>query len=111
MSDDNHSEILAEFTTVTGASEDRAKFYLESANWNIQVTTKCQTGWPQWTERVFFDKQIGKNCKSYLAVVCVRVSDMCDVKQKNNEVLTSQTDNWHFCPLLPNVLLLLLLLL
>lgn len=37
MSDDNHSEVLSEFTAVTGASEDRAKFYLESANWNLQV--------------------------------------------------------------------------
>lgn len=37
MSDSNHDEILSEFTAVTGSNEDRAKFYLESANWNLQV--------------------------------------------------------------------------
>lgn len=37
MSDGNRDEILSEFTGVTGVAEDRAKFYLESANWNLQV--------------------------------------------------------------------------
>lgn len=37
MSDGNRDEILSEFTAVTGVAEDRAKFYLESANWNLQV--------------------------------------------------------------------------
>lgn len=37
MSDSDHNELLSEFTTITGTSEDRAKFYLESANWNLQV--------------------------------------------------------------------------
>ena len=38
MSDSNRDEILSDFTAVTGVAEDRAKFYLESANWNLQVT-------------------------------------------------------------------------
>lgn len=38
MSDsDNQDETLSEFTNVTGIAADRAKFYLESANWNLQV--------------------------------------------------------------------------
>ncbi|XP_055315280.1 NSFL1 cofactor p47 [Sitodiplosis mosellana] len=37
MSDGNRDEILSEFTAVTGVAEDRAKFYLESANWNLQL--------------------------------------------------------------------------
>lgn len=37
MADDSHAEVLEEFRAVTGANADRAKFYLESANWNIQV--------------------------------------------------------------------------
>lgn len=60
MSDSDHNELLLEFTTVTGANEDRAKFYLESANWNIQVLWKnqnnkqnCQT----------------KSCKSFARIV------------------------------------------
>lgn len=39
MSDSNHNEILSEFRAVTNVAEDRAKFYLESANWNLQVRT------------------------------------------------------------------------
>lgn len=39
MSDSNHSEILSEFRAVTNVAEDRAKFYLESANWDLQVRT------------------------------------------------------------------------
>lgn len=40
MSDTDHdTELLSEFTTVTGATDDRARFYLESANWNLQVYT------------------------------------------------------------------------
>lgn len=34
-----NDEMLSDFTTVTGIAEDRAKFYLESANWNLQVST------------------------------------------------------------------------
>lgn len=41
MSDTNHDEMLSEFTVVTGVTEERAKFYLESANWNLQVKSKC----------------------------------------------------------------------
>lgn len=37
MSDSDHTEILSEFRAVTNVAEDRAKFYLESANWNLQV--------------------------------------------------------------------------
>lgn len=38
MSDsDNQDEMLSEFTSVTGIAADRAKFYLESTNWNLQV--------------------------------------------------------------------------
>lgn len=39
MSDSNQNEILSEFRAVTNVAEDRAKFYLESANWNLQVRT------------------------------------------------------------------------
>lgn len=42
MSDENHDEVLSEFTTVTGIATDRAKFYLESANWNLQVTINIE---------------------------------------------------------------------
>lgn len=38
MSDNNQAETLAKFTNVTGVAEDRAKFYLESASWNLQVS-------------------------------------------------------------------------
>lgn len=37
MSNVNQDEILSEFTGVTGIAEDRAKFYLESANWDLSV--------------------------------------------------------------------------
>lgn len=37
MSDSLHDEILSDFRAVTNVAEDRAKFYLESANWNLQV--------------------------------------------------------------------------
>lgn len=37
---DADNGMLSEFTTVTGVTEDRAKFYLESANWNLQVNTQ-----------------------------------------------------------------------
>lgn len=43
MSDSNHNEILSEFRAVTNVAEDRAKFYLESANWNLQVRTIYST--------------------------------------------------------------------
>lgn len=39
MADSDHTEILSEFRAVTNVAEDRAKFYLESANWNLQVRT------------------------------------------------------------------------
>lgn len=38
MSDANQEETQSEFMAVTGVAKDRAKFYLESANWNLQVT-------------------------------------------------------------------------
>ncbi|XP_031640210.1 NSFL1 cofactor p47 [Contarinia nasturtii] len=37
MSDSNQEETQSEFMTVTGVAADRAKFYLESANWNLQL--------------------------------------------------------------------------
>lgn len=43
MSDANHDEVLSEFTGVTGIDKERAKFYLESANWDLSVNihSKC----------------------------------------------------------------------
>jgi len=35
MSD--HNELITKFTDVTGVTEDRAKFYLESSNYGLQV--------------------------------------------------------------------------
>lgn len=43
MSDSNHNEILSEFRAVTNVAEDRAKFYLESANWDLQVRIHTDT--------------------------------------------------------------------
>lgn len=58
MSDSNHDEILSEFTVVTGVSEDRAKFYLESANWNLQVIAIYHM-------YCFLCTVYKKNCKSH----------------------------------------------
>lgn len=44
MSDGNQDEILSEFKTVTGINEDRAKFYLESTNWDLQVCSRICVG-------------------------------------------------------------------
>lgn len=81
MSDDSHAEVLEEFRAVTGANADRAKFYLESANWNIQV---CGMGcWAQEnnlsneTERWQRRKRLSVLRKSashtLLGVLCMRV--------------------------------------
>lgn len=56
MSDSNQDTILSEFTTVTGVTTDRAKFFLESANWNLQVITKFH---------VILLKKIANNCNSH----------------------------------------------
>lgn len=37
MADTNRDELIAQFVDVTGATSDRAQFYLESANWTLQV--------------------------------------------------------------------------
>lgn len=39
MADDDtdRKEMIAQFCDVTGVPEDRATFYLESANWTLQV--------------------------------------------------------------------------
>ena len=34
----SHSELIAQFTGVTGVDTDRAKFYLEAAGWNLDVS-------------------------------------------------------------------------
>lgn len=38
MDDNSRSEIIAKFASVTGVDEERAKFYLESSNWNLDVS-------------------------------------------------------------------------
>ena len=38
MADAAHSELIAQFTGVTGVDTDRAKFFLESAGWNLDVS-------------------------------------------------------------------------
>lgn len=38
MDDNAKSEVLANFASLTGVDEDRAKFYLESANWNLELS-------------------------------------------------------------------------
>lgn len=42
MADGNQDELISQFTNVTGATADRAKFYLESANGNLQVMKLCR---------------------------------------------------------------------
>lgn len=37
MADASHSDLIAQFTGVTGTNAERAKFYLESAAWNLEV--------------------------------------------------------------------------
>lgn len=37
MADSDRQELITQFTDVTGVSADRAQFYLESANWTLQV--------------------------------------------------------------------------
>ena len=34
----SHSDLIAQFTGVTGVDAERAQFYLESAAWNIDVS-------------------------------------------------------------------------
>lgn len=38
MSDTDRQGLIAQFVDVTGASADRAEFYLEAANWTLQVS-------------------------------------------------------------------------
>lgn len=37
MADNNHQELLSQFCDITGATTERATFFLESANWQLQV--------------------------------------------------------------------------
>ena len=37
MSDAEKSSLIAEFSAVTGVDADRARFYLESAQWKLDV--------------------------------------------------------------------------
>lgn len=37
MSDSNHDELISQFADITGTSTERATFFLESANWQLQV--------------------------------------------------------------------------
>ena len=34
----SHSELIAQFTSVTGVDAERAKFFLESAAWKLDVS-------------------------------------------------------------------------
>lgn len=40
MADSNHDELLSQFTDITGATAERATFFLESANWQLQVRSQ-----------------------------------------------------------------------
>lgn len=33
----DHSSLLADFVNITAVDEERAKFYLESSNWQLEV--------------------------------------------------------------------------
>lgn len=33
----NQDSLLSEFVTITNVEEERAKFYLESSNWQLEV--------------------------------------------------------------------------
>lgn len=35
--DAHHDALIENFTTITGASSERARFYLEAAGWNFPV--------------------------------------------------------------------------
>lgn len=37
MADTNHDGLVSQFAEITGASTERAQFFLESANWQLQV--------------------------------------------------------------------------
>lgn len=37
MADSNNQEMITQFCDVTGTTPDRATFFLESANWQLQV--------------------------------------------------------------------------
>lgn len=37
MADDDQAKLLQQFREVTGVDEERAKFYLEAANWQLQA--------------------------------------------------------------------------
>lgn len=56
MSDGNHDEVLSEFTGVTGVDKDRAKFYLESANWDLSVN-------------IYIHRKCASQCKKCLTVI------------------------------------------
>lgn len=38
MADNNHQELLSQFCDITGATIERSTFFLESANWQLQVS-------------------------------------------------------------------------
>ncbi len=37
MADASHDDLVVQFASVTGADAERAKFYLESAAWSLDV--------------------------------------------------------------------------
>lgn len=37
----NREDTLRQFCDVTGADEDRSKFFLESSNWQLDVSVVC----------------------------------------------------------------------
>lgn len=38
MSESKNEEAIASFRSITSADEERAKFYMESSNWNLDVS-------------------------------------------------------------------------
>lgn len=42
MSDPDRQALITEFKEITGVADDRAKFYLESTNWTLQVQLKIE---------------------------------------------------------------------
>lgn len=41
----NQEESVREFVAVTDVDEERARFFLESAGWNLQVRVFCASPW------------------------------------------------------------------
>ncbi len=52
--DESQADKISQFTGVTGVDADRAKFYLESAAWSVDVSTFSVFCWPLDKEQTEF---------------------------------------------------------